>query len=137
MTHTATTSPTPQRIRALERANSVRLARADLKKRIADGRLSAGEIILRNPREVERLTVADLLLSQRRWGATRCKKFLDTVGLTELKLIGDLTERQRRLLAAELEAQQPSGRRHACSEAAVTSMAPVAHTERARALSYV
>ena len=128
-------APNPQRIRALARANSVRLARAELKRRIADGETSAAEIILDCPGEVQRLTVAELLLSQRRWGETRCRRFLEGVEISELKLIGDLTERQRRLLAAALEAQQarsatPS-RQRACS-----TDAPASST-RARELTYV
>jgi hypothetical protein len=89
-------------MRALERANSVRLARAELKRRIVDGETSAAAIILGCPGEVKRWTVAELLLSQRRWGTARCRKFLESVEIGELKLIGDLTDRQRNLVAAAL-----------------------------------
>jgi hypothetical protein len=102
MTQTATKLPEPQRMRALERANSVRLARAELKRRIADGEVAAAAIILGCPGEVRRWTVSELLLSQRRWGTTRCRKFLESFQISEIKLIGDLTDRQRRLLATEL-----------------------------------
>jgi hypothetical protein len=89
-------------MRALERANSVRLARAELKRRISDGEISAASIILGCPGEVRRWTVSELLLSQRRWGTARSRKFLESVQISEIKLIGDLTDRQRRLLAAAL-----------------------------------
>jgi hypothetical protein len=102
LTQTASNPPTPQRLRALERANSVRLARADLKRKIADGETSAAAIILGCPGEVQRWTVAELLVSQRRWGAARCRKFLQSVQISEIKLIGDLTDRQRRLLVTAL-----------------------------------
>jgi hypothetical protein len=46
--------------------------------------------------------VSELLLSQRRWGGTRCRKFLERNGVSEIKLIGALTERQRHLLAEQL-----------------------------------
>ena len=46
MMETATMTPEPQRLRALERANEVRLARAELKRRIADGEVSAADVIL-------------------------------------------------------------------------------------------
>ena len=36
------------------------------------------------------------------WGATRCRKFLERNGVSEIKLIGALTERQRHLLAEQL-----------------------------------
>jgi hypothetical protein len=103
MTETATMAPEPQRLRALERANAVRLARAELKRRIADGDVSAAEIILGCPREATSWTVGELLVSQRRWGSTRCRKFLERNGISEIKPIGALTERQRQLLARELK----------------------------------
>ena len=45
----------PQRLRALERANEIRLARAELKRRIAGGQVSAAEVILTPPSEAEQL----------------------------------------------------------------------------------
>lgn len=92
----------PQRLRALEHANAIRLARAELKRRIAEGQVSAAEVILECPDAAQRWTIAELLLSQRRWGSTRCRKFLERNGVSEIKAIGALTERQRRLLAEEL-----------------------------------
>ena len=40
------------------------------------------------------MAIADLLMSQRRWGRTRCRKLL-AMPITETKTIGSLTERQR------------------------------------------
>jgi hypothetical protein len=102
MNATATIARGPQYMRALERANEVRLARADLKRRVAEGELWAAEVILSCPWEVESMTVADLLMSQRRWGHTRCRKFLAGIPMSETKTIGSMTERQRRTLAAML-----------------------------------
>ena len=48
------------------------------------------------------MAVADLLMSQRRWGQTRCRKFLAQIPMSEKKTIGSMTERQRRTLAAML-----------------------------------
>ena len=103
MSETATLSPAPQRLRALERANAVRLARAELKRRIAEGEASAADIILEPPEEAVSWAIGELLMSQRRWGTTRCRKFLGRHHLTETKTLGALTDRQRRLLADELE----------------------------------
>jgi hypothetical protein len=102
---TATVTPGPQRLRALERANEVRLARAELKRRIADGESSAAEVILACPWEASTWTVAELLMSQRRWGTSRCLRFLARNNISEMKQIGALTERQRNLLAAQLESR--------------------------------
>jgi hypothetical protein len=96
-------TPEPQRLRALERANEVRLARAELKRRIAEGDTSAAAVILACPWEASSWSVAELLISQRRWGITRCRKFLARNQISEIKPIGTLTERQRHLLAAQLE----------------------------------
>ena len=53
MTQTAMTSPAPQHLQALERANAVRLARAALKRAIACGEVSAADVILDAPWEAE------------------------------------------------------------------------------------
>jgi hypothetical protein len=46
------------------------------------------------------MTIAELLLSQRRWGATRASKFLADIGMSETKTVGSMTDRQRRALSA-------------------------------------
>ena len=103
MDQTTRVTPEPQRLQALARANKVRLARAELKRRIADGDISAAEIILACPEEAASWSVGELLMSQRRWGANRCRKFLARNQISEIKPVGSLTDRQRRLLAAQLE----------------------------------
>ena len=55
------------------------------------------------PAEAASWEIGELLRSQRRWGTTRCRKFLSRYHLTETKTLGALTVRQRRLLADELE----------------------------------
>jgi hypothetical protein len=103
MTHTALKTPEPQRLRALERANKIRLARAALKRNIALGEVSAAEVILSCPDAAHSWPIGDLLMSQRRWGSTRCRKFLSHNHIGETKPVGTLTERQRRILADSLE----------------------------------
>lgn len=93
----------PQHMRALERANLVRLGRAEKKREIGRGELSVAEVIADCPAEMETITLAELLTSQRRWGRTRARKFLLPLALNENKQVGSLTSRQRRLLIAELE----------------------------------
>ena len=95
-------TPEPQRLRALGRANEVRLARAELKRRIASGGVSAAQVILDCPWEARSWSLGDLLMSQRRWGRTRCRKFLVQNEISEVKQVGTLTERQRRMLASKL-----------------------------------
>ena len=99
MTYSARMSPAPQHLRALERANAVRLARADLKRRIASGDTTASAVIMDAPWEAESMMIGDLLTSQRRWGSTRSRRLLQAAALSESKTIGAMTERQRLLLA--------------------------------------
>lgn len=112
MNATATVAPAgaggPQHMRALERANQVRLARAELKRRVATEEADVADVILECPWEAQSMAVADLLMSQRRWGQTRCRKFLAQVPMSEKKTVGSMTERQRRTLAAMLRSS--SGR---------------------------
>jgi hypothetical protein len=107
MNATAMIAPTdraggPQYMRALERANKVRLARAELKRGVATGEVGVAEVILDCPWEAESMAVADLLMSQRRWGQTRCRKFLAQIPMSEKKTVGSMTERQRKTLALML-----------------------------------
>jgi hypothetical protein len=97
-------------MRALERANLVRLARAELKRAIARGDANASEVVEECPWETESMTIAELLTSQRRWGQTRARKFLLPLSLNENKQLGTLTSRQRRLLATELATRSGGGR---------------------------
>ncbi len=108
MNATATIAPAgPQHMRALQRANEVRLARADLKRRVAAGEISVADVIRDCPWESESMAVADLLMSQRRWGQTRCRKFLAQIPMSEKKTIGSMTERQRRTLSEMLSCSEP------------------------------
>lgn len=92
----------PQHLRALDKANRVRLARADLKRRVAAEEIDAAEVLLTRPWQAESMTVSELLMSQRRWGRTRARRLLLSQGVPENKRIETLTERQRRGLAAHL-----------------------------------
>jgi hypothetical protein len=98
----ATSDAAPQHLRALERANRVRLARADLKRRVSTQEISAAEVVADCPWEAASMELSDLLMSQRRWGRARCRRLLLSLGLPENKQIGTLTERQRGALAAML-----------------------------------
>jgi hypothetical protein len=100
-------APPPQYMRALERANKVRLARAELKRKVAMDEIDVAEVILACPWEADSMAVADLLMSQRRWGQTRCRKFLSQIPMSEKKTIGSMTDRQRRTLAALLSSAEP------------------------------
>lgn len=109
--HTGATNANeaPQHLRALARANRVRLARAELKRRVSSGEVSAAEVILACPWEADSMSLGELLSSQRRWGSTRCRRFLGPVNVSETRTVGALTERQRLALACRLGADETGG----------------------------
>jgi hypothetical protein len=100
------TAPAPQHMRALAQANRVRLARAELKRQVAEGEATVAGIVLSRPWEAESMSIADLLMSQHRWGRTRCRRFLASIPMVETKTIGSMTERQRNELARRLSGDQ-------------------------------
>jgi hypothetical protein len=101
----ATIPAAPQHMQALELANRVRLARAELKRRVGRGQATAAEVVVTCPWEAESMSIADLLMSQHRWGRTRCHRFLGSMRMSETKTIGSMTERQRNELAARLSGE--------------------------------
>ena len=102
MTEMTAPVPTPQPVRALQLANRVRHARAELKARVANGQLAVADVILTCPFEVAGMPVGHLLATQRGWGKVRSRQFLARVAVREHKSIGSLTQRQRLAVAAQL-----------------------------------
>jgi hypothetical protein len=94
-----------QCMQALARANQVRLARAALKRDIGAGRRGVIDTVVECPWEVESMTLSELLRSQRRWGRARARKLLTSIGLSEGKRLGTLTERQVGILVRALQAK--------------------------------
>lgn len=97
------TAPAAQHMRALAQANRVRLARAELKRQVSDGETSVADVVLDCPWAAESMYIGDLLMSQHRWGHTRCRRFLAAIPMSETKTISSMTDRQRRQLAGLLE----------------------------------
>ena len=102
MGYPATVTAVPQHLRALERANEVRIARAELKRQIAASEVTVEEVVRDRPWEAERMSLSELLISQKRWGRARCRRLLQPLGLLENKEVGSLTDRQRGALADQL-----------------------------------
>ena len=106
----------PQHLRALEHANRVRLARAELKRRIAAGDVSVPQVVIESPWEARSMELSELLMSQKRWGRERCRRLLLSLGIHENKQVGTLTERQRSALAAMLAAPASERRAQAAAQ---------------------
>ncbi|MDP8944088.1 MAG: hypothetical protein M3N16_08235 [Actinomycetota bacterium] len=122
MSTTATADAASQQLRALEQANRVRLARAELKRRVAAAEVTAAEVIVECPWEAARMPIGELLRSQRRWGQARCRRLLTSLSLPENKEIGSLTDRQRRVLETVLGAKEGE-RRGAAPETTAGALA--------------
>jgi hypothetical protein len=105
MRQTTAAAVMPQCLRALERANDVRLARAKLKRRVKAGGLAAAEVVLSCPWHTRTMSVGDLLMSQRGWGRVRTRRLLLSLSVPENKQIATLSERQRLAIAAVLTAR--------------------------------
>jgi hypothetical protein len=127
-TSATVTAGQEQHLRALEYANRVRLARARMKRKVAAGELSAAEVVLSCPWQAHTMKISDLLMAQKRWGRTRCRRLLTAHGVPENKEIGTLTERQRLALAAVLAAKAEGADRE--REQPVRTPAPAVHPPR-------
>ena len=109
MESTARAAERRQHLAALQRANRVRCARAQLKRRIADGELTAADAVLSHRWEIDRMPIGELLTSQRGWGQRRCQQFLTALAIDETKTLGSMTERQRLAAAARLSRDRAIG----------------------------
>ena len=96
----------PQYLSALDRANKVRVARAELKRRVAFGDIDAADVVLACPWQAHSMPVGELLMSQRRWGSSRARKLLALLPISETKSVGSMTDRQRLVLASLLTARR-------------------------------
>lgn len=96
------TVPETQHMRALALANSTRLDRSALKLQVAAGEITVTAVLQARPDAAESMTIADLLMSQHRWGRTRMRRFLAAVQILETKTVENMTDRQRTLLIDRL-----------------------------------
>ena len=84
-----------QRLRALQLANEIRSARAQLKKDLASGRIELAQILARPPECVRTARVRDVLLALPKIGSVKAGRILADCGIAHSKTLGSLTERQR------------------------------------------
>jgi len=97
----------PLRLAALQLANDARSGRAELKRQIAAGAVRVADVLVDPPRGANGISLAALLLSQRGWGRTKTRRFLSANDVSETRRLGELSQRQREMLAAELRAHDP------------------------------
>ena len=90
------------RLANLQRANAVRMARVQLRNRVRAGEITVQDVLADVPTEARTMAIFELLTSQRRWGQARARKFLHRHQISELRHVGDLTDRQRRVLLVQV-----------------------------------
>ncbi len=98
----APTRSLDQRLVALKSANEVRSKRAHLKRVMTRDR--AVLTVKRPPAYALTMTVHALLISVPGFGPVRTNRIMVALGISHRKTLGGLSERQRRVLAQELDA---------------------------------
>jgi hypothetical protein len=91
-----------QRMDALQRANEIRMRRAQLKRDLKSGRRSIHELLSEPPEYLETAKVFDMLLAVPKYGRVKANKILVNCRIAPSKTIGGLSERQRRELISLL-----------------------------------
>lgn len=102
------TSPVPQHMTALAKANNVRFNRARLLRQLTAGEITVLDL-LHEP-AMATCTVYRMLATQWRWGPGRAIRALNSVHMSTSLTVGKLTDRQRRLLLEAIRRHQPGAR---------------------------
>ena len=92
------TDELPQHLQALARANEIRIARADLKRRIKRREVAAADVIdpaVEILAEAASMPVMELLTAQLHWGINRARKVLVPLSIGEQRSLDSLSSRQR------------------------------------------
>lgn len=84
-----------QRMDALNRANQIRITRADFKRDLKAGRASLPDALLLPPDWLETARVFDLLLAVPKYGRVKTNKILNKVRISPSKTVAGLSARQR------------------------------------------
>jgi hypothetical protein len=95
---------TLEHLERFERANELRLARADDKRRIKSGQLDAAVILRELPPQWANAKVFELLLAMHRVGRVKATKWLKIHNISPERRINTMPESQRFRLAAHIDA---------------------------------
>jgi hypothetical protein len=100
---TATIDPgMTQRMTALASANSIRMERAEYKRRLAAGQVTFTDLLWDLPDCLDTCPVYELLRSVPKLGPTKASRVLGDVTFSENRKLGTLTIRERHMLVASL-----------------------------------
>ena len=84
-----------QRMEALQRANGIRIQRAQLKRDLKARTASIGEVLSAPPEYLLTAKVSDILLAVPKCGRVKAARILQTCRVSGSKTVGGLSERQR------------------------------------------
>ena len=84
-----------QRMEALQRANSIRVRRAQLKRDLKAGTVALSDILLDPPDYVLTAKVYDMLVAVPKLGRVKAARFLNQCRISQSKTVGGLSDRQR------------------------------------------
>ncbi len=87
---------------ALQRANEIRSARAQLKRELKAGRVLIHGVLIDPPEYLQNAKVSELLLSVPKYGRVKVNRLLTQCRISPSKTLGGLSERQRHELVANL-----------------------------------
>lgn len=94
-----------QRMEALQRANDIRVKRAELKKHIKNGQQSAPNILREPPDFVKTMRVIELLKAVPKIGSVKATRMLRDCAISAVKTVGGLSERQRQELIVVIDSR--------------------------------
>src|SRR4026207_690039 len=77
-----------QRMEALQRANDIRVRRAQLKRDLKDGRVQIESILLDPPEYVSTAKVFDMLMAVPKFGRVKAARLLNQCRLSQSKTVG-------------------------------------------------
>lgn len=98
---------TPQNMTALERANEIRIARADDKRKLNSGRLRPSTVLVEPlPAQWANAKIIDLMVSIQRVGRIKASAWLRSNRISATRKLVELTPAQRAKLAEALDAYQ-------------------------------
>jgi hypothetical protein len=83
---------------ALQRANDIRVKRAQLKRDLKAGRVHVEDILADPPDYVSTAKVFDMLLAVPKFGRVKAARFLNQCRISQSKTVAGLSERQRQEL---------------------------------------
>ena len=86
-----------QQMKALERANVVRFAAADVKREVSGGIIPLRDALFDD--RAQSVVLRDLLMAQRFQGPLKVDRLLDTLNVNGYRRVSEITERQKWLVA--------------------------------------